>query len=235
MKKHFTHQGSKIKKIAKHYGIPSTHVITWNLPSGWTCPGAVDCKSKANRETGKITDGPECKFRCYMASMEALYPAKREQVWRNLDMLRYIYRKRESAGGRIRHIMFEEYPNVEYVRIHSGGDFFRQEYFEDWCWVARNTPEVKFFAYTKRVDLWVKCRDQIPPNLHLVASLGGKWDDLAFRYNLRSARVTSNPNDPLPTFDDYMSEIFILEDSRSFALLIHGNQKKEYMDYKWAE
>ena len=48
-------------------------VYTFSLPSGYTCPAALECLSKSDRITGKIKDGPQTKFRCFSASQEALF------------------------------------------------------------------------------------------------------------------------------------------------------------------
>src|SRR5262245_18184980 len=40
--------------------------LIFDLPAGWTCPGAAACLAKASRETGRITDGEKDAdgFRC---------------------------------------------------------------------------------------------------------------------------------------------------------------------------
>ncbi len=65
-----------------------TFIHTLSLPAGWSCPGAKDCLSKANRETGKLTDGKETVFRCFAASAEALRPNVRDSRWNNFELLR---------------------------------------------------------------------------------------------------------------------------------------------------
>ena len=43
----------------------------FSLPSGWTCPAATVCMTKADKVTGKISDGKKQKYRCYAAMDEA--------------------------------------------------------------------------------------------------------------------------------------------------------------------
>ena len=45
-------------------------VYYWCLPAGHSCPGALECLAKADRHTGRVTDGPDTKIRCWAASME---------------------------------------------------------------------------------------------------------------------------------------------------------------------
>ena len=64
----------------------------YSLPSGWTCPGALNCLTKTDRETGKVTDKqtPDADgvtYRCYAAGMEGTYPSVRKARWDNLDKL----------------------------------------------------------------------------------------------------------------------------------------------------
>ena len=49
-------------------------VFTFSLPAGHFCPFANECRSKSNRLTGRIKDGPNTEFRCYAASSEAASP-----------------------------------------------------------------------------------------------------------------------------------------------------------------
>ena len=54
-------QNVKTARLLKFLGIHRDHGYTLNLPSGHSCPFASDCLSKADRVTGKITDGKEIK------------------------------------------------------------------------------------------------------------------------------------------------------------------------------
>ncbi len=74
----FTHGNAKI---------PDS-VMIFSLPTGHSCPGAKSCLSRADRESGKLTDGKNISFRCYAASQEAAFPTVRRQRWHNMDLLR---------------------------------------------------------------------------------------------------------------------------------------------------
>ena len=65
----------------------------YSLPSGYSCPGAKNCYTKADRETGKITDlqTPDADgviYRCYAAMDEARRPNVRAVRWDNFDLLK---------------------------------------------------------------------------------------------------------------------------------------------------
>lgn len=66
------------------------------------------------------------------------------------------------------------------VRIHDAGDFFSEDYLLDWIYIAKNTPDVLFYSYTKQVSALKKvqaCID-MPRNWVAIYSLGGKEDSL---------------------------------------------------------
>ena len=66
--------------------------------------------------------------------------------------------------------------DAQVVRIHVSGDFFSESYFLAWSDTAKARPDVKFYAYTKSIPFWRKHEAQIPSNLILTASEGGKFD-----------------------------------------------------------
>ena len=74
---------AKLAKITEYKS-----VYYYDLPSGWSCSFAGTCKSKADRNTGKVTDGKNIDFRCYATSQESIYKNLSNKRWRNFDKLR---------------------------------------------------------------------------------------------------------------------------------------------------
>lgn len=138
----------------------------FSLPSGYTCPGAKDCLARANRQTGKITDGKDMEFRCYHVSIEAIFSSLRNQIWNNLETLR------GKTKDEMAQLIQEALPKVFVHRIHSGGDFFSQDYFDAWLKVAKNNRKMLFYTYTKALPFIVKRLNRIPGNFTIVASRG---------------------------------------------------------------
>jgi len=195
-------------------------VYSLSLPSGWTCPGALDCLSKADRVTGKITDGPHTTYRCFAASMEARSPALRAQVWHNFDLI-----KAAKTRGAIAKLILASIPgDADVIRIHVGGDMFSLAYMGAWLDVAAAKPNIIFYAYTKSIHHWEKI-GQLPPNLQFTGSDGGRFDDkLGDR---KRSVVVFHPDQAAALgleidHDDTHAAI----GSESFALLIHGTQPK---------
>jgi len=205
-------------------------IIHLSLPSGHTCPAADKCLSRAHMITGKITDGPNTEFRCYAASMEAVYKHLRNQRWGNLIKLKNQSRKKTfqllSASLKRKHDDYiNDHGQRPIIRAHVGGDFFNKSYFLAWMDLARAFAPTWFYAYTKRLDLWTTLTDEIPSNFELNASYGGKYDQLIDRYDLKSARVVYSPEEA-----DKLGLEIDQDDSHaykrgpSFAQLIHGTQ-----------
>lgn len=172
---------AKFTKVNQYIFDPKAWAF--NLPSGWTCPGAEKCLAKANKETGKIWDGPDQEFKCYSAVGER-FPSVRKRYWENLEAV-----KGKSDMG-MANAIHEAIPrSAKRIRIHSAGDFFSLTYFVAWMNVVTWNPDIHFWAFTKSIPFWVKNFGLIPDNINLTASYGGKHDDMIGKHFLKSARV----------------------------------------------
>ena len=94
--------------------------------------------------------------------------------------------------------------DAKHVRIHASGDFFNQKYFDMWLKLCSDNPDVEFWAYTKSLTYWVARLGEIPANLVLTASYGGRNDELIERHNLKYALVVTESDGKMPidTNDD---------------------------------
>lgn len=197
------------------------NIHTFSLPAGHTCPGAFACMAKADRKTGKITDGPDQQFRCFAASAEAIYPSTRNSRWRNLELLR----KARTRGAMAELINASLPENATIVRVHVSGDFYNEEYFMAWMAVGHARPHVKFYAYTKSLPLWKKLIEWVPDNFVLTASLGGKFDNYAV--GLKTARVVFSEEEAAAlAIEIDHDDTHAYEGKDDFALLLHGSQPK---------
>ena len=197
----------KMNKNTKYY---DGTVYEFNLPTGHSCPHAVDCKVSVDRTSGKMSN-ESIAYRCYASSAER-FPAVRNQRWTNFDYVK--------EGNKI--IVPK---GAEAIRIHSAGDFFSQSYFDMWCEVARENPNVEFWAYTKSLNFWVKRLDSIPSNLTLTASVGGRFDSMIADYNLKNVTVVNEYT------EDMISDIDVMDrearkPNKNFYLLNNKLMKK---------
>lgn len=202
-------------------------MYTFSLPSGWSCPGAKDCLSKAvldnTSQKYSIKDGEKTKFRCFSATQEVVYKGVREQRQYNFNLLRNAKTMPNMAS-----LILESIPqNASIIRIHVGGDFFNEDYMRAWCFAAAKMPKVTFYAYTKSVNYWVNLANEkvIPTNFKLNASKGGKFDNLIEKHKLKFAEVVyseQEAKDKQLEIDHDDTHAFMQD--KSFALLLHGVQ-----------
>lgn len=207
------------------------NITTFSLPAGYTCPGARECLSRADRNTGRIRDGRHTLVRCYASSMEARRPSVRAARWHNLELLKAC----KSPGEMARLILASLSPYAGFVRVHDAGDFYSADYFDAWLEVARQRPRSTFYAYTKSLPFWVRRLSLVGtgrepgelPNFVLTASVGGTHDHLIDEHGLRSARVVFSPleADALGLDVDH-DDSHAMNHGPDFALLLHGSQPK---------
>lgn len=212
----FSPANSKLRKLQQASGKVA---YSFDIPAGYTCPFAKQCQSRC--ENGKIKDGKDCKYRCYAASEEIIFVHAHNMRMRNWAKLKAASRR---GIARIVRLIEDSLPiRKGIVRIHSSGDFYSEKYFLAWIQVCEQNANIDFYAYTKCILWWAKHRDRIPPNMNLIASLGGKQDKHIAKYGFRTAKVVFNRNTDLPINDDDYIACYGKED---FALLIHGIQPK---------
>ena len=202
-------------------------IYSLDLLSGWSCPHAKDCLSKAivqDNGKRKIKDGKDTQFRCFSASQEVQYTNVYNSRKHNFDLLRNLryndmYELIDSSLPK----------NAGIVRIHVAGDFFSEEYMHAWYTVALNNPKILFYAYTKSLRFWLAINEfPILHNFVLTASYGGRDDHMIDQFNLRSTKVVFSEAEAEELglaidHDDSHAAKPSLRDN-SFALLIHGTQ-----------
>ena len=193
-------EGKFIKKKTYYTDV----VYEWNLPTGSSCPFALECKVTVDRISGKF-DVEKGAYRCYAASAER-FPSVREHRWKNFDLVK---------NGGIPTIP----KDCNAIRIHMSGDFFNQKYFDMWVQLANDNPNIEMWAYTKSLQYWVNRINDIPKNLVLTASYGGRQDELIEKHNLKNVIVYKSPilvpkERPIDNNDDWARKPSI-----NFALL----------------
>ena len=202
-------------------------IYSLDLLSGWSCPHAKDCLSKAivqDNGKRKIKDGKDTQFRCFSASQEVQYTNVYNSRKHNFDLLRNL------RYNDMYELINSSLPkNAGIVRIHVAGDFFSEEYMHAWYTVALNNPKILFYAYTKSLRFWLAINEfPILHNFVLTASYGGRDDHMIDQFNLRSTKVVFSEAEAEELglaidHDDSHAAKPSLRDN-SFALLIHGTQ-----------
>ena len=220
MKLKFGTPNAKLKKMTKELGL---RLVTFTLPAGYTCPGAKDCLSRADRKTGKVKDGKHTKFRCFMASAEARSPSLRNLVWHNLELI-----QKALKGGvqSCADLICESLPEkFDVMRVHVGGDYFSKNYLKAWVEVATRNTDKTFYSYSKSLHLLADVAR--PDNLVLTASRGGKHDDLIDLHGWKEALVVYSEQEAIDKgLEIDHDDTHAAFGKKNFALLIHGTQPK---------
>jgi hypothetical protein len=201
----------------------NTAIAIFDLPAGHSCPSAMDCLCKANRDTGIQTTGKDAKFRCFAATAESAFTPTRNKRWRNFDALKAC-----NTVESIANLIQASLPfGMKYIRVHSSGDFYNEKYFVAWLNVAVNNPDMIFYGYTKQLFFLVKYKQQIPSNFRFTASKGGKLDFLIDTHKLKFAEVVYSVKEAADKgLEIDHDDSHAIDSNKSFALLLHGCQPK---------
>ena len=218
-------------KFSKGNAKLSKGTLIFNLPAGKTCPGASLCKAfavKGSDGKTRVHDGSETQFRCFAASSEAQYPATFAARAHNLEAIVKALQVGgvDGAADLINQgIQTNRTKHTKLVRIHESGDFFGLGYLMAWVKVAEQNPDLKFYCYSKSLDLFVDYK--LPSNFYLTASYGGKFDHLIDEgFFTRYSKVVMNDKEAEELgleVDHDDSHCFT---NKPFALLVHGTQPK---------
>jgi len=230
---HFSRENKKLEKLAlevyaKQGIYPNVYSVS--IPSGRaeTCPYADKCKAYVGSDGKLVKDDEYIDYRCYSASMEAVYPAQLKSRDYNFDLLKACNNDVQELTDLINASIPIE---AHIIRIHVGGDFYSQPYFDAWLNVAMLNPNRQFYAYTKSLPFWVNRLSSISignfPNLELIASRGGTKDKLIDEHQLKESIVVYSEKEAEDKgleidYTDYLA----CYGKESFALLIHGVQPK---------
>lgn len=208
-------------------------IVTFSIPAGYTCPGALTCKAKVHKTKGYIIDGRNIEVRCFAATDETR-PSVRKSRWHNFDLL-----NRCDSVEKIRELILYSMPDKEAVyRVHVSGDFYSTDYLLGWLEAMGQSHDCRFYSYTKSLLL---IRDHLagdnfwPSNFQVTASMGGTHDDLYEEVGellakreakLGRARIVNHPEQAAA-----LGLVVDHDDSHArrgddFALLIHGTQPK---------
>lgn len=127
----------------------------FSLPVPETCKGGGACRKYCYGLKGRY------RMRNVRAALERAY--------------RFTLRKEfvQSMINELKHAR-----KVYRVRVHEVGDFYSLRYLQKWYAIAQACPRFTFLAYTK--SLHFVSEGVCPPsNFIILASLGGKYDNLA--------------------------------------------------------
>lgn len=203
-------QNAKMKKSGGdkfalyNFGIPALMAADGTK----TCPNAGACAVGCYARQGAYV-WPAVK-----AAYEARFQATKNAASFYLLMVDEIKTKLESADKQGKTLV---------IRIHDAGDFYSREYFDTWIGIIQSFPKVKFYAYTKQVEMLRG--ETLPKNFKLNFSFGGKQDALIQKTDSNSKVFRSRAElDAAGYVDTSDDDSFAFSDvkTRRIGLVYHG-------------
>lgn len=129
-------------------GNKKMNIPTFSLPSRETCPGST------------LT----CRRLCYAKKSER-YPSVVNSRFRNLKLS-----MRKDFPCLVEKVLSSR-RNLDFFRIHESGDFYSQEYLDNWFKICKIFPDTVFLVFTQSYHLNF---DDSPDNLVVYYSV---WHD----------------------------------------------------------
>jgi hypothetical protein len=140
-------------------------IYSFGIAPMFTCPAADSCQKYCYACKGNYA-----RFTNVLESLIKAYELTEQANFVEL-MVKAITKKK----------------GLKYVRIHTEGDFYNQEYLNKWTRIMRLCPNIQFYCYTKSLHLdWSEALAL--PNFKRIQSTGGKYDDL-IDYSQPHARI----------------------------------------------
>lgn len=151
----------------------------------WTLPAHVVTLDDGTR-FNVCPNANVCGAFCYAKTGMFMFPNVKKS---HMEKLQLVLNDRSKW----KQMMIDELRLKKYIgkhiRIHDSGDFFSVDYAMDWMEIIRLNPDVKFYAYTKQIDIFKNVITDHPKNFVLIYSFGGKLDHMIDRENDRHSDV----------------------------------------------
>lgn len=147
-------QNSKLKETSKKLGL---RIFNFSIPAYKSSNGEVVCKyAKECVKYCYAQKGNYTRFPKIGELMEQRYELSKQSIFVGLMNIE-IKKKKANA-----------------IRIHDSGDFYSKEYLYKWIQIAKDNPEVNFYAYTKSLPYFKGVT--LPNNMDVIFSVGGYRD-----------------------------------------------------------
>ena len=164
---HKSHKASTVFHWSYDNGkISKDGIVSFNLPAFKSADGFAVCPQAST-----------CALVCYARQGHYVIPRVSTPREHNLAMVRAALDDNTLIDTLVADIESLHMAWTR-IRIHDSGDFFEERYLRAWAEVARRTPWMQYYAYSKMIALLNVLRPELPPNLHIVQSAGGKQDAL---------------------------------------------------------
>lgn len=182
-------------------------IVCFDIPQASTCRGAGSCLGFCYASLGNY------KYKIKIRNML-------NNFYTSLDTEVFVEKTKKS---------FEKLPRfMKIVRIHSAGDFYDQRYLDAWVRIMQETPDMRFYAYTKSLDLdWTEALKL--KNFYRIQSIGGLFDHL-IDMNLAHSRIFPDLESlhAAGYLDTSESDLPAAAGGVKIGLVVHGQKKKRF-------
>lgn len=218
-------QNSKMKKSSSKGVV----VVNWTIPAFLSKSGVKTCPN-----AGVCAAGCYARGGAYMFSNVNKVHEEKLQLTFNPAFIALMVNE-------IQFWLNKKGTKKLYVRIHDSGDFYSVEYLKKWLSIIsqfENDGRVEFYAYTKMVNLFKDLDkagyNQIPENLVLIYSFGGKQDAL-IGPNDRHSKVFNSLADLKNAgyIDASHNDLLALGENPKIGLVYHG--AKNFENTLWSK
>jgi hypothetical protein len=168
------------KLLSQNSELRPDGIFNWSLP-------AFAIKLNDGTNFNVCPSAGACASFCYARNGTYLFSNVRGRHIQNLEYT--LYHLEEWQQQMLSEVQHKKMVG-KHVRIHDAGDFYSDEYLLAWLEIARQTPEVTFYCYTKEVSRFKRLVEpNCPTNFRYLYSMGGKEDHLVNKEIDRHADV----------------------------------------------
>ena len=210
-------QNAKMKKssqVVYNFGIPAYKSDRHDII---TCPNALNCINGCYAKQGTYLWSP----------VKNAYENRLEVALSDNFV--------SLMSDEINKLLKKHKNNQLFIRINDSGDFFSNDYLVKWISIMTIFPQVKFYAYTKQVELFKNHKPLIPENFTVIFSLGGKQDKMIYREDDRHAKVFDSLEELLSNgyIDASNDDMIALNDTNhKIGLVYHGQKNINKTNWK---
>jgi hypothetical protein len=168
------------KLLSQNSELRPDGIFNWSLP-------AFAIKLNDGTNFNVCPTAGACASFCYARNGTYLFSNVRGRHIQNLEYT--LYHLEDWQQQMLSEVQHKKMVG-KHVRIHDAGDFYSDEYLLAWLEIARQTPDVIFYCYTKEVSRFKRLVEpNCPANFRYLYSVGGKEDHLVDKEVDRHADV----------------------------------------------
>ena len=163
-------QNTKLKETSKKLGLK---IFNFSIPAYKSSNGETICKYA--KDCVKYCYAQKGNYKRFPGVGQGM--EKRFALSKTLSFIPLVNKEIKSK-------------KIDALRIHDSGDFYSRDYLNKWVTIAKDNPNVNFYAYTKSLPYFKGVT--LPNNMDIIFSVGGYKDKEIDFNNDRHAQIFDN-------------------------------------------